>query len=619
MTLRPTDHPTVDFRIETLAGSSRNDLVRLADQSLLALRPWATPGHARFDLPGPGGKSGRVVDGLEAFARSFLAVGFQLAGGDADPYDHAGWYAEGLAAGTDPASDERWPSLKVEHQNRVEAAAIAIALHESRAWIWDNLSPLVQEQVVDWLSGSTGSWYPESNWYWFHNVTQAFLRSVGASYDQARIDEMLDYLDSCYAGDGWYSDGRPGGRLSNIDWYSGWVMQQYPLWYCRMSAGVPGIEERQATYVERLRPYVAAAADLHGADGAPLHQGRSLVYRHATTGALWTGAVFDASPLPLGQLRRVALRAIDHFVRRGAFDDDGLLSLGWHGEFTPMRQDYSGPGSPYWANLGLAGLVLPESHPLWTDADEPAPIEKADRLLAMPAIGWLASGTTDDGIVRVSNHGVDHSGPDAGVEHHLYGRFAYSTATAPLPVATGSDAGAADNQVALIDGDGRWSQRPLIEKISVEPGRAESRHVAYFALSDREVEPGPTIRTVSLVRGAVEVRAVRIETAFDGAALVISGYPVPHAPSPGARADLVSNVFGLSAGSTDGRSSHPVETAYGSDPVVPWTRYHRPEQGRWYVAAVTLADRSPALPALTELDFGGFRIDWPDGSADIVR
>ncbi|HZX02791.1 DUF2264 domain-containing protein, partial [Kribbella sp.] len=280
-----------------LTGWTRQHLVDLADESLLAMRPWATAGHARFDLPGPVGQSGPVSDGLEAFARSFLAVGFRLATADSDPHDHAGWYARGLIAGTDPDSPERWPSLVDVPQARVEAAAVSIALHETRRWIWDRLPSAVQERVVDWLAGSIGAWYPESNWQWFHNVTQAFLRSVGGPHDQARTDEFLEYVDGCYLGEGWYSDGRPDGRGGNIDWYAGFVMQLFSLWYCRIAADQP---ERQARYAERLRAYVAGAAELFGADGAPLYQGRSLVYRHAVVGALWTGAVFDANPLPPG-------------------------------------------------------------------------------------------------------------------------------------------------------------------------------------------------------------------------------------------------------------------------------------------------------------------------------
>ncbi|WP_091476944.1 DUF2264 domain-containing protein [Microbacterium azadirachtae] len=596
---------------------TRQDLAQLADQSLLALRPWATPGHARFDLPGPVSKAGLRASGLEGFARSFLAVGFLAAGGDSDRSNHAEWYAEGLAAGVNPAASEHWLPLDREHQNCVEAAAIAIALHESRTQIWDRLSPLVQEQTVEWLAGSSRAWYPESNWQWFHNVTQAFLRSVGGPYDQSQIDQHLDYLDSCYAGDGWYSDGVGEGRFSNIDWYSGWVMQQYALWYCRMSEGQPGIAERQAEYIERLRPYVAAATDLHGADGAPLYQGRSLAYRFASVGALWTGAVFDASPRPLGQVRHAAMNTIDYFVQRGAYGADGLLRLGWHGEFVPIREDYLSMGSTYWSSLGLAGLVLPEDHPLWTEPDVPAPIEVADQLTAHPTIGWLVSGTADDGIVRVVNHGVDHSTALAGPERAQYSRYAYSTVTAPLRSAIGSGDSAADNQVALVDADGRWSHRSLIDRISVEGNRAESVNHVRFEAPDGSFDEGSMIRTVSVVRGAVEVRAARLETPLEGAAVVLSGYPLPHSSTPTARANLVSEVVGLSSGATDGVSDHDEDSAFGSGVRVPWTRYEHPEEGRWYVAAVALGEEPSVMPRVVE-DKGRVEIVWADGVVDVV-
>lgn len=603
----------------SLAGATRRDLAELVDKSLLALRPWATPGHALINLPGPVSAAGRSVGGLEAFARSFLSAGFLLSGGDADPHDHAGWYARGLAAGVDPTSRERWGSLQSEAQNRVEAAAIAIALHESREQVWERLAPRVQELIVDWLSGSTGAWYPESNWFWFHNVTHAFLRSVGAPHDQARIEAMLEYLDGCYAGAGWYSDGHEGGHLRNFDWYSGWVMQQFPLWYCRMSAGVPGIEERRTAYAERLRSYIAAAIDLHGSDGAPLFQGRSLVYRFATVGALWTGAVADASPVELGQLRRVAMRTIDYFVRRGSYNDAGLLTLGWHGAFPEMRQTYSGPGSPYWASLGFAGLVLPESHPLWTTPDEPAPLEAADRVVPIPTIGWLVSGTHEDGIVRVVNHGVDHSAAAAEPEHNLYARLAYSTVTGPLAASTGSDQGAVDNQIALIDNRGRWSHRAQIRKGPVHGRQAESTFTAHFADADGGLVPGPRVRVVSFVRGATEVRAARIETHFTGEALVMSGYATPRRPSPGARVGLSSGVVSLTQAGVSGVSTHAEQTPFGADIVVPWVRFEAPESGRWYVTAITLATHSAReYPVLSESENGVVRIDWPDESFDTL-
>ena len=84
---------------------TREDWLALADRMLAAVRPYASPGHALVTLPGPEGGYGRAVDGLEGFARAFLLAGFRIAGARGAGVDElAGWYADGIAAGTDPAA-----------------------------------------------------------------------------------------------------------------------------------------------------------------------------------------------------------------------------------------------------------------------------------------------------------------------------------------------------------------------------------------------------------------------------------------------------------------------------------------------------------------------------------
>src|SRR5690349_6788179 len=104
---------------------TRPDLVALADRMLTAVRPYASPGHARITLPGAEGGYGRAVDGLEGFARTFLLAGFRIAG---DPHSEvsaelAEWYAKGIANGTDPSAPDRWVRLPEHGQAKVEAAS----------------------------------------------------------------------------------------------------------------------------------------------------------------------------------------------------------------------------------------------------------------------------------------------------------------------------------------------------------------------------------------------------------------------------------------------------------------------------------------------------------------
>ncbi|MGH6657329.1 MAG: DUF2264 domain-containing protein [Actinocrinis sp.] len=520
----------------TPVGWTRGHWERLADRTLAAVRPYATPGHGLIHLPGPQSRSGRWSDGLEGFARTFLLAGFRLAqSADRDPGAIAEWYAAGLAAGTDPDSPDRWPPMAEVGQAKVECASIALALHESRPYIWDRLDQRVRENVVAWMSAMLGTDTPDNNWTWFRAVTNAFLRSVGGPWRPEDIEHAIARTEAWYVGDGWYSDGEAApGEPRNFDYYSGWAMQFYPLWYCRVSgdAAEPGLLDR---YRGRLFRYLQDAQHLIGAGGVdgggrdgvgrPLIQGRSLTYRFAMLAPFWTGAVFDATPLSPGRTRRLTSAVAGHFVAEGCYDGDGLLPIGWHGRFEPMRETYSGSGSPYWASKGFAGLVLPPEHPVWSAPEEPLPIERHDVAFALPRLGWIVSGTKEDGIVRVAQHGGDHvAGGRLGVDVPGYGRHGFATHAAPEY----GSASPLDSHIALVV-DGRASHRSPALPLAVGVGRGVSRHRAHWRRGDGpypndphqehlhyEFAVGPWLTTASLLHGPWEVRMARVDPAGPG-------------------------------------------------------------------------------------------------------
>lgn len=596
----------VDHELSPVTGWTRRHHEVLADESLLAVRPYASPGGALLQLPGPVPLGGPVSSGLEGFARTFLAAGFRLATAEGDPYDHAGFAARGIATGTDPAAADRWPRLDEVLQPRVEAAMLAIALHESRPRVWDLLDSAVQERVIAWMSGAIGPTYQNNNWRWFQNITQAFLRSVGVEVEQDRIDENIAFLDSCWLGDGWYSDGRPDGRNGNVDWYNAWAMLIFPLWYCRISgaAAPAGLLE---TSRQRLADYLPTGARLFGDDGAPLYQGRSMIYRFATTTALWSGPVFDVNALDPGSVRRIGSAAAKWFVDAGAYDDNGLLTIGWRGPYEAMRQNYSGPGSTYWANLGLAGLVLPAEHAVWTATETPQAEPGTE---AIRPVGWI--GGRHAGIVTVLNHGVDHSGAGGGKEDPNYCRYAYSSAAAPVvaPDPRPDDC-VLDNQVALHTADG-WSHRRPITLVSVQDDRATSRQ-AFTLLGDDGPVVGPAVTVTGLWHAGVEVRVITIDDDHEwlaGARLVVSGFAVPSDD------DLVSAVTPLLGDFESGTSHHP-DNPYDKDLVVPWVSITGPRAGVPYVVALGLG-RSPIAAPTAVVDADAVRITWADGTTTTV-
>ncbi|MFD5078560.1 DUF2264 domain-containing protein [Streptomyces sp. NPDC058371] len=653
---------------------------RTADQLLLAVRPYGTDGHALINLPGVPSSSGARSDGLEGFARTFLLAGFRLAGaGGADPHDLAGWYAAGLAAGTDPKNPDRWPTFAECNQAKVEAASIALALHETRPWIWDRLDDRARQHVLDWLAPMVGDPMPGNNWIWFQGVTEAFARTAGGEWRQQDLDRTIALTDGWYAGDGWYSDGLTGGEHRNFDHYNGWAMHLYPLWFCRIlgDAAPSGLLDR---YRARLRRFLGDQRLLVGANGSPLVQGRSLTYRHAALASLWTGALFDATPLSPGETRAIASRMLDHFTGHGATDGAGLLTLGWHRPFRGILQVYSGPASPYWASKGFIGLALPPEHPVWTEEETPLAVERTDFTRTLAAPGWLVSGTVADGVVRVVNHGGDHADPARPhADDPCYARFAYSTHTAPetpgdptFDTGGSADADPLDNAVVLLDAAGRASHRRPATRISVDGATAVSRSRAHwpqdatwdpFGGPDTRYALGPWITVGSALRGSIEVRAVRVDPALDLAAPAPAPAPAPasasgddaagagtgyvlriggwalavdprSAPAPGpvdgdtarvAGADgLVSVIVGAhqlpSASLVLGTDSN----ALGAASATPVVETDGPvAHGTAHVALIHLGGTDPiALPQVTTRAQGATLladVTWPDGVRDTIR
>lgn len=659
--------PARDRRVSPYTGWTRAHWEAVADAQLAAVRPYATGRHGLIHLPGPASRSGRHSDGLEGFARTFLLAGFRLArSGDADAGGHAEWYAEGLAAGTDPGSPERWPGMRACDQAKVECASVAIALHETRPWIWDRLDEGVRQRIAAWMTGILGARVPDNNWVWFRAITSAFLRSVGAPWSADDIAHAVSRTEDWYAGGGWYADGggradrRAGGGaeagggagagvLRNFDHYSGWAMQYYPLWYCRIS-GADAEPDLLPRYRDRLRRYLDDAQHLVAADGAPLLQGRSLTYRYAVLCPLWTGAVFDATPLPPGRTRRLASGVLRHFAERGCFDGRGLQPLGWHGEFTAMRQPYSGPGSPYWSSKGFAGLVLPADHPVWTEPEERLPVETGDVRRVLAAPGWLVSGTAADGVVRVVNHGGDHAEDPAGgpeADDPLYCRLAYATHAVPDSTYA-SLADPVDSHVALLDGDGRPSHRRPLTRVFLGERAAVSRHRAHWPLGPvpapyvEEPAPGfragPWITTASLLNGPLEVRLARVDGPT-GARLRLGGYCLADAEPPRAgtspaaawlrRPDgLASTVVALHGFDRAGIATARDANALGPHSATPWLATSAPaEPGVVYGALVCLsgvasgpdAARGVRLRVAYGPDAAVATVTWPDATQDSVR
>ncbi|GAA2944023.1 DUF2264 domain-containing protein [Microbacterium luteolum] len=617
---------------------SRDDLLAYADRLLAAVRPWASENGARITLPGVSGGYGIEVDGLEGFVRTFLLAGFRIVGARGEGVDDLiDFCSRGIRAGVDPAGSDRWVRLDEHAQAKVEAASIALILDMTRPWIWDRLDALTRQRMIDYLAPVVGDdTYPRNNWLWFRVVVQTFLRSVGGPWSQADIDQDLALHDSFVREGGWISDGDD----RSYDHYVGWALHLYPVLWSRMQGADELAGGRTEADIVRLDLFLQDAIALVGADGCPLIQGRSLVYRFAAAAPYWAGVIAEVPSVSPGQLRRAASAIVRHFAENGAPNDQGLLDLGWHGEWRRLAQNYSGTGSPYWASKGLLGIALPEDHPVWSAPVELLPVETADVLRIVQAPAWIISATADDGIVRVINHGADHARPgDLVGDSPLYARLGYSTAASPL---LNGDAWAEplEQSVALLHADGRASHRAGMRVYSIRlegnaaiagsqatahwiaPATTQTRHGSGIV---GEVEIAGSVTVWSIVRGAWEVRLVRVDaieadavpTALRIGGWALAGDAADDTVSANSAASSVGGrrtaIVGLTPGgvpSIENRRDASPLGVFASVPVITYPV----AAGEWIATAVHLSDRSAASAPSIRIEGDLVAVDWPDST-----
>ncbi|MDD7961358.1 DUF2264 domain-containing protein [Microbacterium thalli] len=636
-------HPSAD-------GAIRDAWIARADILLTAARRHATPGAGRIHFPGEEGGYGHAVDGLEGFARTFLLAGFRIAGARGEGVDDLiAHYRRGVVSGVDPDAPDRWVRMDEHAQAKVEAASIALVLDLTRPWIWDGLDEKTRGRVIDYLSPVVGDdTYPQTNWVWFRLVVQTFLRSVGGPWSADDIAADLARHDSFVRDGGWLSD----GDERSYDHYVGWALHVYPILWARMAGAADLAGHRTPTDVARLDTFLADALALVGADGSPLIQGRSLIYRFAAAAPFWAGVIAEVPSHSPGRLRHAAERIVDHFAERGAPDADGILTMGWHGPWRGLAQSYSGPGSPYWAVKGFLGLLLPSDHPVWTAPAEPLPVEERDVLRAITAPGWIVSATAADGIVRVVNHGTDHALPEARVaDSPLYARIGYSTATSPFVDERGW-LEPLEQSVALVDAHGRATHRTAMTLLGARVQDDAEGHVGIAASTwdAHTVDPAPTthrhgsglagtttsvgrLTVHSLVRGASEVRICVVDELVPGTdaaalRLRVGGWPLSGDELVGGTDDSGAWVFtgGRSSGirAADGAGVPVLVSRADADPLgvralVP-TIEHAVTPGTPVVTLLDLAGGERIAPDVdVSLDGATATVVWPDGIRTVSR
>ncbi|MDE6219515.1 MAG: DUF2264 domain-containing protein [Lachnospiraceae bacterium] len=254
-------------------------------------------------------------------------------------------------------------------QQTVETCALVICLWMSKEEIWDTYTKTEKDIIADFLlEYAHGNTVPQ-NWRLFNMLDMAFLNMEGYVIDQDIMREHAQAILAYYAGDGWYRDGH------SFDYYSCWAFNVYaPLW--NQWYGYEHEPYLAKRFEENSNALMRTYADFFDEDGYTNMWGRSNIYRNAATSAFDGNMMlrnYEADP---GLARRISSGSLMQFMGREDFLYQGIPTLGFYGQFTPLVQGYSCAESPFWLGKAFLCLHLPADHPFWTARENNGTWEK---------------------------------------------------------------------------------------------------------------------------------------------------------------------------------------------------------------------------------------------------
>ena len=257
-------------------------------------------------------------------------------------------------------------------QQTVETCALVIGLDTCREQVWNRYSDIEKEKIASFLKSYAYNPTVPQNWRLFNMLDMAFLYKYGYEIDDSIMGEHAQAILNYYVGDGWYRDGQC------FDYYSCWAFNVYgPIWcnwygYEKMPYVAEKIEEASNALMKTY-------ADMFDNDGFTNMWGRSCIYRNAATSAFDGNMFLKNSTASPGLARRICSGSLIQFLERDDFLWNGIPTLGFYGQFTPLVQGYSCAESPFWLGKAFLCLHLPKEHPFWTCREAENSFDKMSR------------------------------------------------------------------------------------------------------------------------------------------------------------------------------------------------------------------------------------------------
>lgn len=254
-------------------------------------------------------------------------------------------------------------------QQTVETSALVICLWVSREQIWDTYTKQERDRIAAFLDSYAHASTVPQNWRLFNMLDMAFLSMEGYPIQKDIMRDHAQAILNYYAGDGWYRDGH------SFDYYSCWAFNVYApiwnLWYGYENE--PWIAKK---FEENSNRLMETYGDFFDRDGWTNMWGRSNIYRNASASAFEGNLILPGGRADPGRARRIASGSLMQFLGREDFLYQGVPTLGFYGQFSPLVQGYSCAESPFWMGKIFLCLHLPADHAFWTARENNGTWEK---------------------------------------------------------------------------------------------------------------------------------------------------------------------------------------------------------------------------------------------------
>jgi hypothetical protein len=396
------NHQLTDKNVKSLTQLSFNDhsFEALTGYFFNAAYYYSNDTRSLINYPGSAGTRGRLVEGLEGFARISTMLASWISVSNNKPLkeqngkliDVKKYLVEGIANGTDPKSKGYWGEFEKNDQRIVESADVAISLYLLMKSY--ELNKQESYNAARWLKQINEVQSYEGNWLLFRVIVNLVLVKLDKknelmylSFAQKSWYKFKDY----HVGNGWFTD----GKFGYIDYYNVWQMQYMLLWIFKIDNTFDNIFIKNCLddFSKDYRYFISPK-------GVPIF-GRSCCYRYAAAvpficKALATKNIFDL------KFAHRANQAIWGYYSEHDGLNNGCMTQGYLEEDVDLLENYSGRASSLWGLRSLSLSLLAFHGSSISSEDVKLPIEENNFHRNLPHIGFSIEGRRKTGEILIT-------------------------------------------------------------------------------------------------------------------------------------------------------------------------------------------------------------------------